>query len=164
MRGACAAHYRCTAIPYVDRANGDASAFEVAKMMAAVRWVQSPLALGSGFLLPEPERAHGRLVVEREQAGRLGGGVLVLDPVPGGRDEGVARLPGEVGLADAALVAAAVESVIYVVEARSMQAGMVRIALGRLQAAQVNLLGAILTKFEAKRAHLGYGYEYGYGQ
>ena len=44
-----------------------------------------------------------------------------------------------------------------------MPSGMVRIALSRLTAAQVNVLGAVLTKFESKRAHLGYGYDYAYG-
>ncbi|HYC66065.1 MAG TPA: polysaccharide biosynthesis tyrosine autokinase [Reyranellaceae bacterium] len=79
-------------------------------------------------------------------------------------DHVIVDCPPVIGLADAPLVAAAVESVIYVVEARSSQAGMVRMALGRLKAAQVNLLGAIVTKFEARRAHLGYGYDYGYGR
>jgi Mrp family chromosome partitioning ATPase len=68
-----------------------------------------------------------------------------------------------IGLADAPLVAASVESVIYAVEAKSIQAGTVRIALDRLKNARVNVIGAVLTKFEARRAALGYGYDYGYG-
>ncbi|MGE5720862.1 MAG: GumC family protein [Sphingomonadales bacterium] len=71
--------------------------------------------------------------------------------------------PPVIGLADSPLVAAAVESVIFVVEARSIQAGTVRVALDRLKMAHVNILGGVLTKFEAKRAHFGYGYDYGYG-
>jgi capsular exopolysaccharide synthesis family protein len=77
-------------------------------------------------------------------------------------DHVIIDCPPVIGLADAPLVAAAVEGVLYVVEARSSQAGMVRVALNRIQAAQVNLLGAIVTKFEAKRARLGYGYDYDY--
>ena len=79
-------------------------------------------------------------------------------------DHVIVDSPPVIGLADAPLVAAAVDSVIFVVEARKTHAGMARMALGRLRAAQVNLLGAVLTKFEAKRAHLGYGYDYGYGR
>lgn len=70
--------------------------------------------------------------------------------------------PPVIGLADAPLVASAVEAVIFVVEARSTQAGVVRNALNRLATAHANVLGTVLTKFEAKRAHLGYGYGYGY--
>ena len=83
-------------------------------------------------------------------------------------DHVVVDSPPVIGLADAPLVAAAVEGVIFTVEARTIQAGMARIALGRLRAAQIRLLGVVLTKFEARRAHLGYGYghgyEYGYGR
>ena len=78
-------------------------------------------------------------------------------------DHVIIDCPPVVGLADAPLVAASVEGVIYVVEAGSIQAGMVRMALGRLSAAQVNIVGTILTKLDAKRSHLGYGYGYGYG-
>jgi Mrp family chromosome partitioning ATPase len=67
-----------------------------------------------------------------------------------------------IGLADAPLVAAAVEGVIYVVEARAVQAGAARRALQRLENAQANVIGIILTKFEPKHAHLGYGYGYGF--
>jgi capsular exopolysaccharide synthesis family protein len=67
-----------------------------------------------------------------------------------------------IGLADAPLVAAAVDGVIYVVEARAVQAGAARRALQRLENAQANVIGIILTKFEPKHAHLGYGYGYGF--
>jgi capsular exopolysaccharide synthesis family protein len=67
-----------------------------------------------------------------------------------------------IGLADALLVAASVESVVYVVEARAIQAGVARRALQRLEAAQANIIGIVLSKFEPRHAHLGYGYGYGY--
>ena len=67
-----------------------------------------------------------------------------------------------IGLADAPLVAAAVDSVIYVVEARAVQAGAARRALQRLETAQANVIGIVLTKFEPSHAHLGYGYGYGF--
>lgn len=70
--------------------------------------------------------------------------------------------PPVIGLADAPLVASTVESVVYAVEARSIQAGTVRIALGRLVTAHANVIGVVLTKFEARRSSLGYDYDYSY--
>ena len=78
-------------------------------------------------------------------------------------DHVILDAPPVIGLADAPLVASAVESVIYAVEARSIQAGTVRIALGRLATAQANVIGVVLTKFDARRSSLGYGYDYSYG-
>jgi succinoglycan biosynthesis transport protein ExoP len=67
-----------------------------------------------------------------------------------------------IGLADAPLVAAAVDGVIYVVEARAVQSGAARRALQRLEVARANVLGIVLTKFDPRQAHLGYGYGYGF--
>jgi Mrp family chromosome partitioning ATPase len=67
-----------------------------------------------------------------------------------------------IGLADAPLLGSSVEGVIYVLEAKSIQAGMVRMALGRLRAAQLNILGVIVTKLELGRDSIGYGYGYDY--
>jgi len=39
----------------------------------------------------------------------------------------------------------------------------VKTALSRLAAVRTRICGAVLTKFEARKAHYGYGYEYGYG-
>ena len=78
-------------------------------------------------------------------------------------DHVIVDCPPVIGLADAPLVAAAVQSVVYAVEARSVPAGMARMALGRLNHAHAHVLGGVLTMFEAKRSHLGYGYGYGYG-
>jgi hypothetical protein len=39
----------------------------------------------------------------------------------------------------------------------------VRTALGRLAIANARVIGAVLTKFEARKSHYGHGYEYGYG-
>jgi Mrp family chromosome partitioning ATPase len=77
-------------------------------------------------------------------------------------DHVIVDSPPVIGLADAPLVAASVEAVIYVVEARSIQAGVARRALQRLETAQANIVGIALTKFEPRHAHLGYGYGYGY--
>ena len=70
--------------------------------------------------------------------------------------------PPVMGLADAPLIAARVEGVIFAVESHGIRANQVKTALGRLAAANVRIFGGVLTKFEARRAVYGYGYEYGY--
>jgi capsular exopolysaccharide synthesis family protein len=77
-------------------------------------------------------------------------------------DHVIVDSPPVIGLADAPLLGSSVEGVIYVLEAKSIQAGMVRMALGRLRAAQLNILGVIVTKLELGRDSIGYGYGYDY--
>jgi len=83
-------------------------------------------------------------------------------------DHVIVDSPPVIGLADAPLVGAAVDGIIFVVEARAVQAGAAMRALQRLETAQATVLGIVLTKFEPRQAHLGYGYgygfDYGYGQ
>jgi len=71
--------------------------------------------------------------------------------------------PPVMGLADAPLVASQVEGVVFVLESDATQKSMAQVALDRLQNSNANMLGVVLTKFDAKRAHYGYGYDYGYG-
>lgn len=78
-------------------------------------------------------------------------------------DHIVVDSPPVMGLADAPLIAGHVEGVIYAVESHGIRSTQVKTALGRLQAAHTRVFGAVLTKFEARKAHYGYGYEYGYG-
>lgn len=77
-------------------------------------------------------------------------------------DHVVIDSPPVMGLADAPLIASRVEGVIYAVESHGIRSTLVKTALNRLASANARLLGVVLTKFEAKRAHFGYGYEYGY--
>lgn len=72
-------------------------------------------------------------------------------------------IPPVMGLADAPLIGSRVEGIIFVIEAHSTQKAMAKVALQRLAAAQATIKGAVLTKFNSKRAHYGYGYDYGYG-
>ena len=104
---------------------------------------------------PQPPNAADLLMGERLP--------LLIQRLKERFDHVIVDSPPVIGLADAPLVASAVDAVIYAVEARSTPASVVRTALGRLHTAHVPVLGAVLTKFEAKRAHLGYGYDYGYG-
>ena len=74
----------------------------------------------------------------------------------------VVDAPPVMGLADAPLVASAVEATVYVIEAHSTPTSLIRLALQRLAASRANILGVALTKFQSEKSHYGYGYDYGY--
>jgi len=78
-------------------------------------------------------------------------------------DHIVVDSPPVMGLADAPLIASHVEGVIYAVESHGIRTAQVKTALARLAAAHARVFGAVLTKFEARKASYGYGYDYGYG-
>lgn len=71
--------------------------------------------------------------------------------------------PPVMGLADAPLIGSRVEATLFVVEARATKTSMIRLAISRLEAANAQIIGIVLGKFESKHAHYGYGYDYGYG-
>lgn len=71
--------------------------------------------------------------------------------------------PPVMGLADAPLIAAKVEGVVYAIESHGIRTSLVKEALGRLITANVRIIGSVLTKFDAKKSHYGYGYGYEYG-
>ena len=68
--------------------------------------------------------------------------------------------PPVLGLADAPLLSSAAAATIFVVGANSARAGNIRGALRRLQLSRGSLLGAVMTKYDAKAAGYGYGYDY----
>ena len=74
--------------------------------------------------------------------------------------------PPVLGFADAPMLAAAVNGVLFVLESRGTRRGQARGALRRLQVGRAHLLGAVLTKFNAKSTSYGgydYAYDYHYG-
>lgn len=71
--------------------------------------------------------------------------------------------PPVMGLADAPLIASAVEATVFVIQSHGTKARFANVAIERLRQSQANLLGAILTKYDARSAPTGYGYDYGYG-
>lgn len=71
--------------------------------------------------------------------------------------------PPVMGLADAPILASRAEATVFVLEARGVKGRIAKVALARLRQGRAELIGAVVTKFEAKRAHYGYGYDYGYG-
>jgi len=76
-------------------------------------------------------------------------------------DHVVVDSPPVLGLADAPLIASRVEGTVFAVQSHRTKAGQLRVALSRLTTARV--VGTVLTKFEAGKAHSGYGYGYDYG-
>lgn len=77
-------------------------------------------------------------------------------------DHVIVDSPPVMGLADAPLIAGHVEGVVYAVESHGTRSSMVKTALARLASANARVIGGVLTKFDARKAHYGYGYEYGY--
>jgi capsular exopolysaccharide synthesis family protein len=71
--------------------------------------------------------------------------------------------PPILGLADAPLLARAVEGTVVVLESGRTRATQARHAIDRLLAVRANVLGAILSKFDMQNAGYGYGYGYDYG-
>ncbi len=113
---------------------------------------------GEGFSVltsgPIPPNAAELLTGERLQ--------LLLERLREKFDNVVIDCPPILGLADAPLIASRAEGAVYVVESHGTRTSVVRTALGRLTSANAHIIGGILTKFEARRAHLGYGYDYSY--
>lgn len=87
---------------------------------------------------------------------------LLIDRLLTQFDHVVIDSPPVMGLADAPLIGGRVEGVVYAVESHGIRSTLVKTALGRLAAANARILGGVLTKFEARKAHYGYGYDYGY--
>src|SRR5690606_28934929 len=70
--------------------------------------------------------------------------------------------PQALGLADAPILGNLAKGTLLVVEAGRTRVGAVNTTIKRLLGARARLLGAVLTKFDAKSAGYGYGYG-GYG-
>jgi succinoglycan biosynthesis transport protein ExoP len=87
----------------------------------------------------------------------------VLQEVAAEFDQVIIDGPPVMGLADAPLLASVASGTILVIAAGSTRRGLARAALKRLHLSHAKLLGAVLTKFNARKASYGYGYGYGYG-
>ncbi len=78
-------------------------------------------------------------------------------------DHVVIDSPPVLGLADAPLIAARMEGVVYVVESHGTRIGHARTAINRLRAANVRLFGGVVSKYDQRTASDSYKYDYGYG-
>ncbi len=77
-------------------------------------------------------------------------------------DQIIIDAPPVLGLADAPILGNLAKGTLLVVEAGRTRVGAVNTTIKRLLGARARLLGAVLTKFDAKSAGYGYGYG-GYG-
>lgn len=91
----------------------------------------------------------------------------LLETLSDNYDMVVIDAPPVMGLADAPLLASRVAAAVFVIEANRAHHGQAKLALRRLQSVRANVLGVVLTKFDAKqlgyRSYGAYGYGYGYG-
>jgi polysaccharide biosynthesis transport protein len=70
--------------------------------------------------------------------------------------------PPVLGLADAPLMAALVEGVILIVQSDRSRRGSLKSSLRRLRGMRTNILGVVLTMFDASKTSNGYSEYYGY--
>ncbi len=76
-------------------------------------------------------------------------------------DQIIIDAPPVLGLADAPILGNLAKGTLLVVESGRTRVGAAQAAIKRLLGARTRLLGAVLTKFDARQA--GYGYGAGYG-
>lgn len=90
----------------------------------------------------------------------------LIDQIKSAYDIILVDAPPVLGLADAPTLASQIEATLFVVQANKARGRQARVALGRLKAARAYVVGALLTKFDAKTiGHSSdYGYSYSYGQ
>jgi succinoglycan biosynthesis transport protein ExoP len=74
--------------------------------------------------------------------------------------------PPVMGLADSPLLASVTGGVVFVVAAGETKRDVAKVALRRLRLGNTRLLGAVVTKFDMRKAGYGdgYGYSYSYGR
>lgn len=70
--------------------------------------------------------------------------------------------PPVIGLADGPLIAQAVDGTIFVVESNRAHFGQAKASLRRMRDSGANLIGVVLTKFQAREAGQPYDYQYSY--
>jgi capsular exopolysaccharide synthesis family protein len=70
--------------------------------------------------------------------------------------------PPVLGLADTVLIGTATETTLFVVEANGSHHGHAKAAVRRLTNSGVPMIGALLSKYDARKIGYGYGYGYNY--
>ena len=84
----------------------------------------------------------------------------ILEEVSAWFDYVVVDAPPVLGLADAPLLSSVCEGTLMVFEASKVRRGVALNAVNRLRGADANLVGGLLTKYNAKTSGYGYGYAY----
>ena len=97
-----------------------------------------------------------------------GAGIRTLLAYLGDRfDQIIIDSPPVLGLADAPRLASIADATMVVIEANRSHRGAIDSALRRLTAARAHIIGAVLVKFDPKKADFGFDYTteyYGYGE
>jgi capsular exopolysaccharide synthesis family protein len=70
--------------------------------------------------------------------------------------------PPVLGLADTVLIGTATETTLFVIEANGSHHGHAKAAVRRLTTSGVPMIGALLSKYDARKIGYGYGYGYNY--
>lgn len=70
--------------------------------------------------------------------------------------------PPVLGLADTILIGSVTEATLFVVEANGSHHGHAKTAVRRLVTSGITMIGALLTKYDARKIGYGYGYGYNY--
>jgi capsular exopolysaccharide synthesis family protein len=70
--------------------------------------------------------------------------------------------PPVLGLADTILIGSITEATLFVVEANGSHHGHAKAAVRRLTSNGINILGVLLSKYDARKIGYGYGYGYNY--
>ena len=87
----------------------------------------------------------------------------LLDDMRADFDHIVIDAPPVMGLADAPLIGSVVEGIVFVLDSQATRRPVAQAAVGRLKGAHAHVLGALMTKFDARNSSYGYGYNYHYG-
>jgi Mrp family chromosome partitioning ATPase len=87
---------------------------------------------------------------------------MLLDELSARFDLVIVDSPPVLGLADAPLMSAIVEGVVLVVQSDRSRRGSLKASLRRLRTMRTNVLGAVLTKFDATNSGNRYSEYYGY--
>lgn len=74
----------------------------------------------------------------------------------------VVDAPPVLGLADTILIGAATDATLFVIEANGSHHGHAKAAVRRLLSSGVSVIGALLSKYDARKIGYGYGYGYNY--
>jgi capsular exopolysaccharide synthesis family protein len=74
----------------------------------------------------------------------------------------VVDAPPVLGLADTILIGAATDATLFVIEANGSHHGHAKAAVRRLLSSGVTMIGALLSKYDARKIGYGYGYGYNY--
>jgi polysaccharide biosynthesis transport protein len=87
---------------------------------------------------------------------------LAIDKLAEAYDVVIIDGPPVMGLADAPLLASIADGTLLIVEAGRGYRGQAKVAIRRLRANSARIVGAVLTKFDARQSGYGYAYEYNY--